>query len=126
MEASPQECEGSGGLNSRLDSEIRPSTRRDLIDGLGEVGLRSGDLVMVHSSMRSVRPILGGPNEMIEALLDAVGGTGTVVMYVDWEDGAQAHPRTDFDGNRGERPYLSFRSSASSQVRRELARTELR
>lgn len=45
--------------------------------------------------MRSVGPILGGPNEMIEALLESVGRSGTVVMYVDWEDGAQRYTRTD-------------------------------
>lgn len=50
---------------------------------------------MVHSSMRAVGPILGGPNQMIEALLDVVGSAGTVMMYVDWEDGAQSYTRTD-------------------------------
>jgi aminoglycoside 3-N-acetyltransferase len=50
---------------------------------------------MVHSSMRAVGPILGGPNEMIEALLESVGTTGTVMMYVDWEEGAQGYTRTD-------------------------------
>lgn len=59
------------------------------------MGLRAGDLVMVHSSMRSVGHILGGPNEMIEALLESVGPSGTVMMYVDWEDGAQTFTRTD-------------------------------
>ncbi len=50
---------------------------------------------MVHSSMRSVGPILGGPNEMIESLLESVGSSGTVMMYVDWEDGAQRYTRAD-------------------------------
>lgn len=50
---------------------------------------------MVHSSVRSVGPMLGGPNELIEALLEAVGPRGTVMMYVDWEDGAQSFTRTD-------------------------------
>lgn len=70
-------------------------TRHDLAHDLTRLGLRSGDLVMVHSSMRSVGPILGGPNEMIEALLESVGSSGTVMMYVDWEDGAQRYTRTD-------------------------------
>lgn len=70
-------------------------TRQELAHDLKGVGLRSGDLVMVHSSMRSVGPILGGPNEMIEALLESVGPGGTVMMYVDWEEGAQRYTRTD-------------------------------
>lgn len=82
-------------MDARADSRIGLSTRQDLVRGLEAVGLRSGDLVMVHSSMRSVGPILGGPNEMIEALLAAVGDTGTVMMYVDWKDGAQSYTRTD-------------------------------
>lgn len=69
--------------------------RDDIVRDLRGLGLRSGDLVMVHSSMRAVGPILGGPNEMIDALLDVVGSAGTVMMYVDWEDGAQGHTRTD-------------------------------
>lgn len=70
-------------------------TRDELAHDLRRLGLRSGDLVMVHSSMRSVGPILGGPNEMIEALLESVGSSGTVMMYVDWEDGAQRYTRDD-------------------------------
>lgn len=50
---------------------------------------------MVHSSMRSVGPVLGGPNEVIEALLESVGPGGTVMMYVDWADGAQRRTRVD-------------------------------
>lgn len=73
----------------------RPHTRVELVRDLERVGLRSGDLVMVHSSMRAVGPILGGPNEMVEALLESVGPGGTVMMYVDWEEGAQSYTRTD-------------------------------
>jgi aminoglycoside 3-N-acetyltransferase len=70
-------------------------TRQELARDLKHVGLRPNDLIMVHSSMRSVGRILGGPNEMIEALLESVGPTGTVMMYVDWEEGAQHYTRSD-------------------------------
>lgn len=82
-------------MDSPADSRTRLHTRQDLAHGLRSLGLRSGDLVMVHSSMRSVGPIVGGPNEMIEALLESVGHSGTVMMYVDWEDGAQGYTKTD-------------------------------
>lgn len=82
-------------------------TRQELTRDLKSLGLRSGDLVMVHSSMRSVGPILGGPNEMIEALLESVGPSGTVMMYVDWEDGAQRYTRAD-----GETPLAPARRDA--------------
>lgn len=77
--------------------------RDDLTRNLRELGLQPGDLVMVHSSMRAVGPILGGPNEMIEALLAVVGPEGTVMIYVDWEDAAQSLTRTDRDRQPPER-----------------------
>lgn len=82
-------------MDHRADFEGRVHTRQELVHGLKGMDLRPGDLVMVHSSMRSVGPILGGPNEMIEALLESVGPSGTVMMYVDWEEGAQRYTRTD-------------------------------
>lgn len=94
--------EDRGALHARPPEaehllDVPVHTRDSLVQDLKRVGLRSGDLVMVHSSMRSVGPILGGPNEMIEALLESVGPGGTVMMYVDWEDGAQSRTRKDLD-----------------------------
>jgi aminoglycoside N3'-acetyltransferase len=51
--------------------------------------LEAGDMIMVHSSMRAVGKVLGGPDVVIRALLDVVETAGTVVMYVDWEDAVQ-------------------------------------
>ncbi len=62
-------------------------TRRRILDDLVGLGLSPGDLVMVHSSMRAVGLVLGGPDEVIRALLDAVGPSGTVAAYADWEHG---------------------------------------
>jgi aminoglycoside 3-N-acetyltransferase len=45
--------------------------------------------------MKAVGPILGGPDELIEALLGVVGPAGTVMTYVDWEYGAQGYTRVD-------------------------------
>ncbi len=36
---------------------------------------------MVHASMRAVGAILGGPDVLIDAILDAVGTTGTMMVY---------------------------------------------
>lgn len=69
--------------------------RDDIANDLTGLGLGSGDLVMVHASMRALGPVLGGPNEVIEALIEVVGPDGTVMAYVDWEDGAQSHTRAD-------------------------------
>jgi aminoglycoside 3-N-acetyltransferase len=71
----------------------RASLRADLI----RLGLRAGDLVMVHAAMRRVGPILGGPDALIAAVLDATAPNGTLVAYTDWdasyEDLLDAHGR---------------------------------
>jgi aminoglycoside N3'-acetyltransferase len=47
---------------------------------LGALGIARGDVVLVHTSFRAVRPVQGGPRGLIEALLRAVGPAGTLVM----------------------------------------------
>ncbi len=42
---------------------------------------------MVHAGVRSVGPVIGGVNALVQALLDAVGDEGTLTAYVDWESG---------------------------------------
>lgn len=65
------------------------STRRQLVDGLFDLGLAPNDVVMLHASVRAVGPLLGGPDTIIHALLDVLGPGGTVMMYTDWEHAAQ-------------------------------------
>lgn len=55
-------------------------TKVDIIKELQEVGLKSGDVVMVHTSLKSMGYICGGAQAVIEALLAVVGKEGTVMM----------------------------------------------
>lgn len=71
------------------------NTHSQLVRQMAELGLVTDDVVMVHSSMRAVGPVLGGPDVVIQALLTVVGDTGTVMMYVDWEHGLQHLTRHD-------------------------------
>lgn len=57
-------------------------TRETLAQECAALGIDRGDTVMVHASLRAVGPILGGPDALIEAILDAVGPTGTMMMYL--------------------------------------------
>ena len=41
-----------------------------------------GDVVMVHASLRAVGDILGGPDVLIDAIVEATGADGTMMMYV--------------------------------------------
>lgn len=55
----------------------------ELAADLRRLGLASGDVVMVHASVRAVGEIAGGPDEIHLAIKDALGGesNGTLVMY---------------------------------------------
>ncbi len=60
-------------------------TRTSLRADLEALGLRAGDAVMVHAAMSKVGRLLNGPDALVGALLDAVGPSGTVLAYTDWD-----------------------------------------
>jgi aminoglycoside 3-N-acetyltransferase len=47
---------------------------------LRRLGLKDGDVALVHTSFRATRPVAGGPRGLIDALLEAIGPRGTLVM----------------------------------------------
>lgn len=61
------------------------TTGRMLAAQLRELGVREGDMLMVHSSLRNIGPIVGGVNVLVQALFEAVGTDGTIAAYVDFE-----------------------------------------
>lgn len=60
-------------------------TAADLQRDLARLGIAAGDIVMVHAACRSIGPVLGGPDRIIDALRAAVGAAGTLMAYLDWE-----------------------------------------
>ncbi len=52
----------------------------DVVRDLRGLGLRSGAVLLVHSSFKAVRPVRGGPLGLIESLREALGPSGTLVM----------------------------------------------
>jgi aminoglycoside 3-N-acetyltransferase len=44
------------------------------------MGLRTGETLLVHSSLSSLGWVCGGPGVVVEALLDVLGGSGTLVV----------------------------------------------
>lgn len=54
--------------------------KQDILVALRKVGVRAGQTVMVHTSLRSLGFVCGGPQVVIEALLESVGAEGTVMM----------------------------------------------
>lgn len=63
-----------------------PYTRSQLAQALRSVGVETGQLLMLHSSVKAVGPVMGGPNTILQAVFDALGASGTLMMYVGWED----------------------------------------
>ena len=44
------------------------------------VGVRPGSVLLVHSSLRAMGPVAGGPETVIRGLLQALGPDGTLLM----------------------------------------------
>jgi aminoglycoside 3-N-acetyltransferase len=63
-----------------IQSTPEPRTRASLSADLRSLGLEAGMLVIVHSSMKSIGWVNGGPIAVIQALQDVVTPDGTLVM----------------------------------------------
>lgn len=79
-------------------------TREQLLEDLRQLGVRPGDLIMVHASLRAMGPVEGGVGGVLDSLDAAVGPDGTLMMTLgannDW-DGVHTHPEAKpFDPER--------------------------
>lgn len=61
------------------------STRWSLEFELKQLGVKEGDVLMVHAGLRALGPVRGGAAEVVRALQASVGPQGTLVAYVDFE-----------------------------------------
>jgi len=57
-----------------------------LLSDLRELGVSTGQTVMLHVCVRAVGWIVGGPDVVLQSLFDVLGLKGTLMMYVGWED----------------------------------------
>jgi aminoglycoside 3-N-acetyltransferase len=55
-------------------------TFNDLVIGFKDLGLEPGDTLLVHSSYKSFGGVEGGPQTVIDALLEVLGESGTLIM----------------------------------------------
>lgn len=58
----------------------REASVAELVAQLHALGVAAGDVLLVHSSFRAVRPVTRGPAGLIEALGRSIGPAGTLVM----------------------------------------------
>lgn len=63
-----------------IAATLAPHTRQSLAKDFREVGLETGSTVVVHASLSAIGWVAGGAVAVIQALFDAVGPTGTLVM----------------------------------------------
>ena len=71
---------GSAGVDGPGDSRTPPHSRSGLVADLHRLGVRPGDTLLVHSSLRSLGFVVGGAAAVVQALLAAVGPDDTVVV----------------------------------------------
>lgn len=65
---------------SAIRSSAAPQTRTSLTADLRLLGLSEGGVAIVHTSLSAIGWVCGGPVAVIQALLDVLGPSGTLVM----------------------------------------------
>src|SRR5579872_3411213 len=60
------------------------------------IGLNSGDTIMLHASMRAIGKEVENPNHVIQSIIDVVGLTGTLMMYIGCEPEYEAVGRDKY------------------------------
>jgi aminoglycoside 3-N-acetyltransferase len=73
-----------------IDRSERPYTIETLKNDFIALGLKKGDRVIVHTSLSKIGWISGGPVAYIDALLEVIGPSGTIVMPT--QTGDNSHP----------------------------------
>ena len=59
---------------------MKTVTREDITYSLSLMGIRRGDVLLVHSALSSIGHVQGGADSVVDAFFDAVGPDGTIVM----------------------------------------------
>lgn len=85
-----------------------PVTRGRLVEDLAALGLTGGDIVMFHTRMSAIGYVAGGPQSIIDALVEVVGDRGTLMVTCGWNDappyGFTDWPQAWQDAVRAEHP----------------------
>lgn len=101
-----------------MTSEPLPVDR--LVAELSALGVAEGDVVMVHASLRAIGPVVGGAVAVIDALAEAVGPDGTILMTLgarnDW-DWVNDRPEADRAASlAGAEPFDPLHTRADPDV----------
>lgn len=69
-----------------LERSGGPVTRSRISRDLAALGLADGDIVMFHTRMSAIGYVAGGPQTILDALLDVVRTRGTLMVTCGWND----------------------------------------
>ena len=98
----------------------RTRTTAAITEDLRALGLRPGDLVMVHASLRKLGPVEGGADGVIEAILGAIAPGGTMLMVLGAADDhawVNERPETEREALLADaEPFDALRTPASRDV----------
>lgn len=92
-------------------------TKEDIKFALKNLGIVSGDIVLIHSSMKSMGHVEGGPETVIQAVLETVGNDGTLCMpTMVQRDFGNAYKNWDINKSPSDVGYLTeyFRTREGS------------
>ncbi len=59
---------------------MKPITKQDIRQAFDTLGIHPGQVMMVHTSLSAIGYVCGGAQTVIEALVEAVGPEGTIMM----------------------------------------------
>lgn len=66
--------------NPKPNPPVKRISKEGLVRDLKEMGIKEGDHIGVALSLKSIGYVIGGPRTFIDALLEAVGSQGTIMM----------------------------------------------
>jgi aminoglycoside 3-N-acetyltransferase len=72
--------------SQRAVRERRPVRRSELGDGIRALGVEPGEVLMAHVSLSELGWVVGGAETVVSALLDVLGGDGTLAAVASWDD----------------------------------------
>ena len=88
---------------------MKPITKNDILRALSALGLRRGNIVMVHTSLSKIGYVCGGAQAVIEALIETVGEHGTIMMPTQtWKN---LDPETGVHGDTSEEDWDTIREN---------------
>ena len=79
-----------------------PNVNKALLHNLHGLGIQTGMMLLVHSSYKSLGRYAGGPEAIIDTLIEAVGKHGTIIM-----------PALSYDTVNDYSPYFDLRTTPS-------------